>query len=132
MRQDLAVPEELFEEYVGCISTYKINTEIVPKFQLEKYIKNKRGLMAKREARGAMKQLSEDVREMFDEAVAALKTLKIKYSIDDATCLPTFTHGKTKKSVSITMEQIETFDVSEEIVGFVKGNVLVEEKNEDV
>jgi hypothetical protein len=54
----------------------------------------------------------------------------VKYGIDDETSAPTFTATKTKKSISLTMEQIEAFDSAEEIVGFVRGNILVEEKTD--
>lgn len=128
---DGQVPDELLDEYVSVISKYKKNTEIVPKFELEKYIKKRKGLLAKAEARSKMKQLPEEVKEMFDEAVAELKKLKVKYAIDDSTSLPTFTQTKTKNSVAITYEQIEVFESAEEIIGYVKGSILTEEKNED-
>jgi hypothetical protein len=128
---DGQVPDELLDEYVSVISKYKKNTEIVPKFELEKYIKKRKGLLAKAEARSKMKQLPEEVKEMFDEAVAELKKLKVKYTIDDSTSLPTFTQTKTKNSVAITYEQIEVFESAEEIIGYVKGSILTEEKNED-
>ena len=130
-RPDSEIPAELFDEYISCISKYGINTEVVPKFELQKYIKKRRGLLAKAAARAGIKQMSEERREIFDEAVLLLKGMKVKYSIDDDSCLPTFTVTKTKKSVSMTMEQIEAFDSAEEMVGYVRGSIMVEEKNED-
>ncbi len=130
-RPDMEIPDDLFDEYIGCISKYGLNTEVVPKFELQKYIKKRRGLIAKAAARAGIKQMSEERKELFDEAVSTLKGMKVKYSIDDTTCLPTFTVTKTKKSVSMTMEQIEAFDSAEEMVGYVRGSIMVEEKNED-
>jgi len=130
-RQDLEIPEELFDEYISYISKYGRNTEVVPNFELQKYIKKRKGLLAKAAARAGIKQLSEERKEMFDEAVTALKGMKVKYSIDDNTCMPTFMVTKTKKSVSMTMEQIETFDSAEEMIRYVRGSIMVEEKNED-
>ena len=128
---DGQVPDDALDEYISVVSKYKRNTEIVPKFELQKYIKKRKGLLAKAEARSKMKQLPEEVKEMFDEAVLELKSLKVKYTIDDATSLPTFTQTKTKNTVSITYEQIEVFESAEEIIGYVKGSILTEEKNED-
>ena len=130
-RQDVTVPAELFDEYVGCISKYGIHTEVVPNFELQKYIKKRKGLIASAVARAGIKQLPEERREMFAEAVSSLRKMKVKYSIDDVTFAPTFTITKTKKSVSMSMEQIEAFDSVEEVIGYVRGSIMVEEKNED-
>ena len=130
-RPDMAVPAELFEEYITSISKYANFTEVVPKFELQKYIKRRMGSIAKAAARAEIKQLSEDQKEIFDSAILMLKSMKVKYSIDDVTHLPTFTVTKTKKSVSMSIEQIEAFNSSEEMVGYVRGSIMVEEKNED-
>lgn len=130
-RPDLTIPDEMFDEYIKAVSIYGANTEMVPKFELQKYIKKRKGLIAKAEARAKMKLMTDDQKEMFDEAKAILKTMKVKYGIDDVTTLPTFSVTKTKKSVSLSMEQIEAFNSAEEIVGYVRGSILVEEKIED-
>lgn len=129
-RPELSVPDDVFDEYIRYISLYEANTEVVPKFHLQAYIKKRKDDMAKANARGRIKLLPENVREMFEEAVFELKQMKVKYSVNNETCLPTFTYSKTKRSVSVTIEQIEAFDTAEQIVGYVKGNIMVEEKNE--
>ena len=131
VRQDLDVPADIFEEYISAISKYGIDTVLVPKFNLAKYIKKRQGELAKAQARAGFKQMSDEKKEMFDDAKLQLKGMRVKYGIDDVSTLPTFSVTKTKKSVSITMEQIEAFDSAEEIVGYVRGSILVEEKNED-
>jgi hypothetical protein len=130
IKRDSDVPTDVSQEYVSYISKYGMNTEVVPKFELQKYIKKRKGLIAKAEARSKFKIMDENKKETFNEAVSILKTLKVKYGIDDETSAPTFTATKTKKSISLTMEQIEAFDSAEEIVGFVRGNILVEEKTD--
>ena len=130
VRPDLEIPENIFEEYVSYISTYKLYTEVVPKFDLQKYIKRRQGSLAKAKARKAFKLLSEEQNEMFTEAKDELKAMKVKYTIDEHTCLPTFMIVKTKKSVSLTMEQVDAFESVEEIIGFVRGSIMVEETDE--
>lgn len=123
--------DELLEEYVKCVSAFANNTEVVPKFYLEDYIKKRRDLMAKASARSKIKNLSEEAREFFDAAVSALKSDGVKYSVDD-NGMPVFSYKKTGKAICMPFENVQEFESPEELVGYVRGTIMIIEDDKNI
>ena len=114
-----------FIEYLSYITRYKKNTEVVSEKELQKYIKKKKTDVARKQAKEQYKTLDESVREIFEESVDMLKRIRVTYKIDQATMAPCFAKGK--KTAAFTWDQLNAFDNCEEMVGYVKGCLAIED-----